>query len=419
MNKSTIKTVAALSLAAVFGTLSAFAQDGSMSSAKVFGGAKQFRTWSIGVNGGVITPVVLIGGTNDFNQWDANFGYGAYIKKQISHAFALKLEYTGGKVAGTFVPADNGLTSGANFDTQINYALALKGQVDLTSLFLKRDSKVALFVQAGYGITGYDPDGNTRDEQYIPVGAGLKFKLSDRIGLDLGYDMNFLDADNLDARWLNGTSKDKWSYGYAGLEFSLGSKAKPNLDWSNPVAMMYDELKDEELRKEVAALKSRVAATEGDIANIKKDTDGDGVSDVFDKEPNTPAGNVVDGAGRTIIFPEPKADTVATPKNTIQFDFNSDVIRPESQVAIDALASELKASGSKVLIEGFASAEGTEAYNMNLSKRRANSAKKALVKAGVSKSNLTTVGYGESRPVASNDTEEGRQKNRRVEFKMQ
>ncbi|MOA45344.1 Outer membrane porin F precursor [compost metagenome] len=56
---------------------------------------------------------------------------------------------------------------------------------------------------------------------------------------------------------------------------------------------------------------------------------------------------------------------------------------------------------------------------MDLSKRRASSVKKALVKAGVKSGNITTKGYGETRPVASNDTEEGRQKNRRVEFKQQ
>ena len=72
--------------------------------------------------------------------------------------------------------------------------------------------------------------------------------------------MNFLDGDNFDGYlWLNQATKDKWSYGYAGLEFSLGSSAKPNLDWVNPIALMYDELKDPTLRQEVEALKGRVS----------------------------------------------------------------------------------------------------------------------------------------------------------------
>ncbi|AFD08480.1 OmpA family protein [Solitalea canadensis] len=419
MNKSTFKKVAALTLVAAFGGLSAFAQDGG---AKVFGGAKQFRTWSIGINGGVAAPVIFLGGHNDYNEWDANFGYGAYIQKQITHAFGLKLDYQGGKVSGTYNGNTNGQVNPGfpSFETTINYAASLQAQIDLTSLLLKRDSKVALYVQGGYGLTGYDPgDGAKRTEQFIPVGGGLKFKLSEGINLDLGYTMNFLDADNLDRTWF-GPTNDKWSYGYAGLSFALGNKSKKNLDWVNPYALMYDELKDNELRQEVEALKSRVAATEGDVSNIKKDSDGDGVSDVFDKEPNTPAGNVVDGAGRTIVFPKQEvAPTPEAPSNTIQFDFNSDKLRPESAPAIENLASELKSSNGKLLLEGHASAEGTEAYNMDLSKRRATSVKKALVKAGVKSGNITTKGYGETRPVASNDTEEGRQKNRRVEFKQQ
>jgi OOP family OmpA-OmpF porin len=99
-------------------------------------------------------------------------------------------------------------------------------------------------------------------------------------------------------------TKDKYSYGYAGLEFTLGSKSKANLDWVNPVAMMYDELYDAELRREVAALKTRVGNVESAVNDLKKDSDGDGVSDQFDKCPNTPAGTVVDGSGCEIKFPQ-------------------------------------------------------------------------------------------------------------------
>ncbi|POY39168.1 flagellar motor protein MotB [Solitalea longa] len=417
MNKFTFKKIAAMTLVTAFSGLSAFAQDGG---AKVFGGTKQFRTWQIGVNAGVAAPVVFLGGHNDYNKWDANFGYGLYVQKQLTHAFGLKLDYQGGKVAGSYNGSTNnqGYPGFNSFSTTINYAVSLQGQVDLTSLLWKRDSKVALYLQGGYGLTGYKPDADTRTEQFFPVGGGLKFRLAEGIGLDLGYTMNFLDADNLDRTWF-GPSSDKWSYGYAGLNFALGAKEKKNLDWVNPYALMYDELKDDQLRKEVEALKSRVAANEGEVSNLKKDSDGDGVSNIFDKEPNTPAGNVVDGAGRTIVFPTPAPVAAVEQSNTIQFDFNSDKLRPESSGAIESMANELKASGGKMLLEGHASEEGTEAYNMDLSKRRAASVKKALVKAGAKSGNITTKGYGETRPVASNDTEEGRQKNRRVEFKVQ
>jgi OOP family OmpA-OmpF porin len=92
-------------------------------------------------------------------------------------------------------------------------------------------------------------------ELVIPIGAGVKFKLSDVVALNLGYTMNFIDGDNFDGLNKRYPTKDKYSYGYAGLEFTLGSKSKPSLDWVNPVAMMYDELYDAALRQEVEALK--------------------------------------------------------------------------------------------------------------------------------------------------------------------
>ena len=67
-------------------------------------------------------------------------------------------------------------------------------------------------------------------------------------------------------------------------------------------------------------------------------------------------------------------------------------------------------------IEGHTDADGTEASNLDLSKRRSAAIKEALVKFGISENRLQTEGYGESRPIASNLTQEGKQLNRRVEF---
>ena len=79
MNYSTLKKSLAVSFVALMGVTSlANAQDstGSSSSAKVFGGRGQYRSWSFGINGGVLSPFVAIGGTNDFNKMDVNLGYG-------------------------------------------------------------------------------------------------------------------------------------------------------------------------------------------------------------------------------------------------------------------------------------------------------------------------------------------------------
>jgi len=229
--------------------------------------------------------------------------------------------------------------------------------------------------------------------------------------------MNFVDADNLDGVYAKGQTKDKFSYGYAGLEFSLGSSAKPTLEWTNPLATMYDELKDPTLRQEVEALKNRVSAVEKSVEDLKKDTDGDGVADQFDKCPGTPAGTAVDGSGCPLPkAPEPTAATsTVTGFEKIGFDFNSSVLKTESYPTLDKLSSVLRENGGKVTVNGYASSEGTAAYNLKLSKDRANSVKTYLVNSGVNASQVATKGNGEANPIASNDTEEGRIQNRRVE----
>lgn len=424
MNYSTIKKVVAGSLFTM-AAVAASAQDTtstSTSAATMFGGRAQYRTWSIGVTGGVLSPVAPFG-TNDYNDWDANFGYGLFIKKQLAPSFGLKLDAHRGKLSGSFDTQDGRLVRPAgmaeSFETDLNYAVSLKGVVNVgTVSFLSRTKNVGFFVQAGAGLTGYDPgDDNTRSELFIPVGAGVSFKLGDVVALNLGYDVNFLDADNLDNAWRNGASnKDKWSYGYAGLEFTLGNSSKPSLQWSNPVALMYDELKDPTLRQEVEALKTRVSTLENTVNQLSADADGDGVSDRFDKCPGTPAGTVVDGAGCPIQFP---TDTTTTGVySNIQFEFDSSVLKTSSYPILDKVSSDLRANSAMSLsLEGHASAEGTAAYNMNLSRDRANSVKTYLVNSGVDANRLTVKAFGETKPIASNSTEEGRIKNRRVEIK--
>jgi OOP family OmpA-OmpF porin len=75
--------------------------------------------------------------------------------------------------------------------------------------------------------------------------------------------------------------------------------------------------------------------------------------------------------------------------------------------------------GSAVAIEGHTDWIGTDAYNQGLSERRANAVMNYLVDHGVAASRLSTTGYGESRPIASNQTREGRALNRRVELLVQ
>ena len=98
------------------------------------------------------------------------------------------------------------------------------------------------------------------------------------------------------------------------------------------------------------------------------------------------------------------------------FDFDSDRIKPEAAKNLQELARSLNKFGnSNLMIVGHTDSQGDDAYNMNLSVRRANSASAYLQSQGVPATRITTAGRGEAEPVASNDTDAGRQQNRRVE----
>lgn len=98
------------------------------------------------------------------------------------------------------------------------------------------------------------------------------------------------------------------------------------------------------------------------------------------------------------------------------FDFDSDRIRPDAAANFQELARSLNKFGnSNLLIVGHTDSQGDDAYNMGLSQRRANAASAYLQSQGVPASRISTSGRGESEPVATNDTEAGKQLNRRVE----
>lgn len=104
----------------------------------------------------------------------------------------------------------------------------------------------------------------------------------------------------------------------------------------------------------------------------------------------------------------------------VNFAFDKYDITPESAVVLEVAAQTLKECPSWIIsVQGNTDSIGTEVYNQGLSERRADSVADYLSSLGVERSRLTTVGFGETRPIAPNDTEEGRALNRRVELKPQ
>ena len=139
------------------------------------------------------------------------------------------------------------------------------------------------------------------------------------------------------------------------------------------------------------------------------DLDGDGVPNERDKCPNTRPGAVVDLDGCEV--------EAVIELEGVYFDFDKATIKPEGKAVLNEAAALLK-KHERVVVEvaGHTDSVGSDAYNQGLSERRANAVKDYLTAQGVTATRLSAKGYGESQPVASNDTDAGRAENRRVEL---
>lgn len=124
------------------------------------------------------------------------------------------------------------------------------------------------------------------------------------------------------------------------------------------------------------------------------------------------------GAGGACAKPTPPTLGCGAIIHGITFGFDSADIRADSEPVLAALYDGLRTDPSAaIVIEGHTSSEGTEAYNRQLSERRAEAVVANLVKRGLSQSRVSGVGAGESRPIAPNTDESGRALNRRVEVR--
>jgi OmpA-OmpF porin, OOP family len=146
----------------------------------------------------------------------------------------------------------------------------------------------------------------------------------------------------------------------------------------------------------------------------KKDTDGDGVVDEDDLCPDTPG--ILANRGCPEIKPEEKAALKKAFDNLL-FETGKDVIKKSSYSSLNELAQVLiKNPQTLIYLEGHTDDVGKDEDNLILSQNRSASVKRYLVEKGVEDYRITTDGFGESRPVADNTTDQGRTLNRRVEM---
>ena len=138
------------------------------------------------------------------------------------------------------------------------------------------------------------------------------------------------------------------------------------------------------------------------------------MTDDKDRCPGTPAGVKVDAIG---CFQE------ITLRGAL-FEFDSSALNADTRAKLDTLVADLKTrpadivAGAKIAIEGHTDSVGTDAYNQALSQRRADAVRQYFVDAGLGASELVATGAGESSPVDTNETDEGRHNNRRVVIKV-
>ena len=140
------------------------------------------------------------------------------------------------------------------------------------------------------------------------------------------------------------------------------------------------------------------------------DSDGDGVPDDADKCPDSPADKPVDADGCTI-------EKVVL--KHVQFELNSAELTAGSTTELDKAVNAMnKYSALRIEISAHTDNTGEAAYNQQLSEKRASSVRDYMISQGIAKDRMEVKGYGEDKPIADNNTREGRATNRRVEMKI-
>jgi len=443
MNSKITKSAMILSLVGLSSGL--FAQD-STSAADRFS-KKDFRTWSIGLHGGMLTPhTVFRGKNNDFSTPTENWGYGGYIKKQIIPSFGVQADFLAGNVEGLRATIPSNTAAGTSteiadsrFKSHVEWAASVSGNFTIANLSMnQKRSVLSPYVTGGIGYmssnaetTGIVGGGKGYTEDwFVPIGAGLKFGLTKAVNLDLGYTVNFVKDDNFDG-YVSGNRNDNFSYAHAGIEIALGKKGTSQLANYSAVAALREASAAEsaELRRALSTAEQNAARDREALMQELADDDNDGVANKYDKCAGTAAGTVVDGSGcplkgpttvvrERVIVTEADRKVVNEAIKNLEFELGKATIASKSYSTLDRVAALLVEKNFSLKLAGHTDNTGSMALNLRLSKDRAEAVKAYLVSKGANASRIEATGYGPNQPIASNATAEGRQQNRRVEFSL-
>ncbi len=453
------------------------------------------ETWVIGVGGNAF---LMHGDLTSLNPKSAgvNLGYYVYLQKMLSPTFGFELKGQVLKMKGAsqdfsdsypvlYAETENPNNlyfEGSTFGGEFNIVLNLNNSFN--NPYAKENHKLNLNAYAGFGYHTYDSKlyrldndallldyGTVIERQgyaksiYYTAGLGLRYKLSKRLDLELRQTINFNNEDNLDAAISQKQNFESFLTTNLGLVIKLQSFSQENVIWKTK-----NNAKD----KEVDDIKQKLA-----IEEVLKDSDGDGVIDKFDQDPNTPKGAQVYANGKAIdtdkdgvidlndkcpllpgnqedgcplikdsdgdnvpdnkdLCPEEKGEKnnqgcpiresviekvstrIVNLAKNIFFDYGKHSLRESSKKELDKIAViMLENPDLKFEIGGHTDRGGTKEYNLVLSQKRADAVMKYLVARGVPQENLKAVGYGFSKPKYNNFSSEEKRLNRRVEIVLQ
>lgn len=288
--------------------------------------------------------------------------------------------------------------------------------LDLAVYPFSRSARVAPFLLAGGGGVYDDRPNNDRGHSFLNAGGGVLVNLTETTALRV--DAKRYRVDDDDAAVGNNYLWDTRIS--AGVQVAFGGGPEPAPVATPPPPAPPADSDGDGVPDRIDQCPGTPAGTTVDARGCPpppppaapKDSDGDGVLDPVDACPGTPLGMKVDERGCAI-------KTAKIVLRDINFEFDSARLTADSRQSLDKVVEGLRGqSGMELMIEGHTDSVGAEAYNLKLSKQRAEAAREYLISQGIDGGRLTARGLGESQPVTSNQTKDGRAQNRRVEFSV-
>jgi OOP family OmpA-OmpF porin len=249
------------------------------------------------------------------------------------------------------------------------------------------------FINAGVGHGTFDSGEYDTKETQLNVGVGSRYHFSDKW------------SARLQAKMINSLDDERWdSLITVGVSYAFGSKSKA------PVVVLQDGDGDAILDENDQCLDTP-SGVYVDESGCALDRDGDGIPDYLDQCLDSAATDSIDENGCAIVIEQP-----ASMKLEVHFANNSAAIPESAKGEIKDLADLMtQFLNAEVVIEGHSDSSGKAAYNKMLSQRRADAVRDILISEyGIDSSRVSSVGYGQEQPIASNSTKEGRLDNRRV-----